>query len=443
MAFAKRKWLWALLVFIGLLIAALAVPFLVPLSGYIPQLTRRVSDRIGQPVSITDLRLQLLPTPRLAIIGLKLGRKDELSIERGSIVPDLLLLLSGEVVLREIRADRVHIKHSALDLLDKLPKGGGGGGILVQRIVLRHVTYVQRALSLPQFNVVVDLSVVPAATVVRVSTDDGALKATLDPQGTGQSHLRIQARGWRLPFAVVPLLFESLEADGVLQSGRLNLPVVKGRLYGGTLAGSLNLRWGKQWGIDGKADLAGINVVPVQSAFGKPARLSGQLNANATYSARARSAAQLAGTIWVDAPFEVLGGEWHGVDLSRVAELPLGKLARGGTTKFEQLRGDLTLRGKRVEVNKICVRSPSLVAAGNIAIAPDQSLSGKLDVSVAKTGGFVGVPVAVAGSTADPSISLTKAGLIGAVVGTVLLPGIGTSLGLSAGSRLEGKTECQ
>ena len=150
-----------------------------------------------------------------------------------------------------------------------------------------------------------------------------------------------------------------------------------------------------------------------------------------------------ADTIWVDAPFEVLGGEWHGVDLSRVAELPLGKLAQGGTTRFEQLRGDLSLRGRRVEVNKICVRSPSLVAAGNIAIAPDQSLSGKLDVSVAKTGGFVGVPVAVSGTTVDPSLSLTRAGVIGAVIGTVLLPGIGTSLGLSAGGRLEGKTECQ
>ena len=443
MRFAKRKWLWALIVLFGLLAAALVVPFLVPLEGYIPGLTKRVSDAIGEPVSITDLRLQLLPTPRVAIIDLKLGRKSEVSIERASIVPDLLLLVSGEVVLHEIRADGVRIKASALDLLKKLPKGGGSGGVLVRRIVLRHVNYEQRALRLPEFNVTVDLSVVPAATVVRLSTDDGAFKATLDPQEAGGSRLSIRARNWRLPFAVMPLFFESLEANGVLQNGRLNLPDVKGKLYGGTLAGSLDLRWDKRWGIDGKADLAGVNVVPVQSALGKPAKLSGQLNANAKYSARARTAAELSGTIWVDAPFEVLGGEWHGGGLSRVGGVPLGKLGRGGTTRFERFRGDFTLRGRRMEVNKICVRSPSLVAAGNIAIAPDQTLSGKLDVSVAKTGGFVGVPVAVAGTTADPSISLTKAGVIGAVVGTVLLPGIGTSIGLSAGSRLEGKTECQ
>ena len=44
---------------------------------------------------------------------------------------------------------------------------------------------------------------------------------------------------------------------------------------------------------------------------------------------------------------------------------------------------------------------------------------------------------------AEPSLSLTTAGAIGAVIGTVLLPGIGTSLGLQAGGRLEGKVECK
>ncbi len=443
MAFAKRKWLWALLGFIGLLAAALAVPFLVPLSGYIPQLSRRVSDRIGEPVSIADLRLQLLPTPRLAIIGLKLGRKDELSIERGSIVPDLLLLLSGEVVLREIRADGVRIKHSAFELFDKLPKGGGGGWILVQRIVLRHVTYEQRALRLPQFNVAVDLSVVPSATVVRVSTDDGAFRATLDPQSDGRSRLAVSARKWRLPIAAAPLLFDSLEASGVLQHGRLDFHQVNGRLYGGTLVGSADTRWGRQWRIIGKAQLGGLELVPLQAALGKPARLSGQLSARVTYSALASSAGQLGNALVLNAPFEVAGGAWQGVDLSHVAELPLGTLSKGGTTRFERMKGDLALRGKDIQVNEVCVRSPSLVAAGKVMIAPDQALSGKLDVSVAKTGGFVGVPVAVSGTTADPSLSLTKAGVIGALIGTVLLPGIGTSLGLSAGSSFEGRTECQ
>jgi hypothetical protein len=59
-------------------------------------------------------------------------------------------------------------------------------------------------------------------------------------------------------------------------------------------------------------------------------------------------------------------------------------------------------------------------------------------VSVARTGGFVGVPMSLGGTTAEPSLTPSKGYVIGAVIGTMLLPGIGTTLGASAGSRLEG-----
>ena len=432
------------MILIGLLAVALVTPFLIPLKGYVPEVTRLVSERIGEPVSIKNLRLQLLPTPRVAIVGLKLGRRDEVTIERGSIVPDLLLLLSGEKVIRVVFADEVRVKQSALNLLDRLSKSGGGGeGILVHRIVLRRVMLEHRSLKLPPLNVVVDLALDPTRTVARISSDDGTFRATLVPQGGGRSRLSFKARNWRLPITAASLSFEALEASGVLAGDRLDLPEVSGRLYGGKIDGSFDMSWGRRWQIVGQARLAGVQMVPLQAALGKPARLSGRLTTRVSYSARAGTAAQLARALVMDAPFEVADGEWHGVDLSRAAELPLGKMSKGGTTKFATLRGDLALRGKQVDVSRICVRSPSLTAVGNVAIAPDKSLSGRLDVSVSKTGGFVGAPMQLSGTTSDPSLSLTKAGAIGAVIGTMLLPVIGTSLGLKASSSLEGKAECK
>ena len=229
----------------------------------------------------------------------------------------------------------------------------------------------------------------------------------------------------------------------MLAGDRLDLPQVRGSLYGGKIAGSFDMRWGRRWQIAGRAELDGVRMVPLETALGRPARLSGRLTARASYSARARSASQLAGGLVLAAPFEIADGEWHGVDLSRAAELPLGKLAKGGTTKFETFKGNLALRGKHIDVTEICVRSPSLTAAGNLAIAPDKTLTGRLDVSVSKTGGFIGAPMALSGTTSDPSMSLTTAGAIGAVIGTMLLPVIGTSLGLKASSSLEGKAECK
>jgi hypothetical protein len=51
---------------------------------------------------------------------------------------------------------------------------------------------------------------------------------------------------------------------------------------------------------------------------------------------------------------------------------------------------------------------------------------------------MVGVPVTLSGTTSDPTVRPSKGYVIGAVVGSVILPGIGTAGGASVGSRLEG-----
>jgi hypothetical protein len=50
------------------------------------------------------------------------------------------------------------------------------------------------------------------------------------------------------------------------------------------------------------------------------------------------------------------------------------------------------------------------------------------------------VPLALSGTVKDPVISPTKGSAIGAAVGTVLLPGVGTGLGSSVGRFFEKKT---
>lgn len=428
---------WSLIGVAALAAIVIAVPFLVPVSHFIPELTRVASEKLGQPVSIDDLRLHLVPTPRVVASGIAVGRKIDVTIGELQIVPDVMSFVSGPRIIREIRAERVVVQESALAIPKGMPKGTGGEPIHVRRLVLKDVMLHHSKLKLPQFDADVALGDGFALEQALLETRDGSMRLEVEADRS----FAFTAKHWTLP-AGAPLKFDALVVQGTLKGEQLDLTKIEGLLYGGKIAGSARANWTRQWQLSGNAKLAGVDLVPVQQAFGKTAKLSGRLKADAAFSSRARTADQLGNALAIDGPFEVEGGAYQGVDLSKAGDLT-GKPAVGDATTFEELRGLLRLRGKQVKVNELCVRSPKVVAGGNFEIAPDQKLSGKLDISVARTGGFVGVPVSLGGTTSDPSVTPTKGYVIGAVIGTVLLPGIGTSIGSSIGSRIEGTSDCK
>lgn len=427
---------WLLIVVALVVGAAVAVPFLVPAAKFIPEIAQRASAALGQPVAIAGLRVHLLPTPRLVAEGVRIGKKDEVAIGELEIVPELLSLFSGPRAIRLVRAEKVELKEAALSIPDRMPKGGEP--VPVRRVVLLDVRLQHAALKLPPFDVDAQIGPGRELEMARIGTADGALKLLVDPEGAGRAIVKLEAKQWRLPLAEAALVFDSLKADGVLAGKRLELQKIDGRQYGGTLQGSARIDWAKAWQVSGNAVLAGVDLAAVQRALGRDPRLTGKLGANAKFAATAKSPEQLAGALAVDGPFNVADALYRGVDFSKVGDLT-GGMGAGGTTRFDELRGVLQLRGKRMRINNLCARSSALRAAGFVDIAPDQTLTGRLDVSVAKTGGFVGVPVALSGTRQDPVVRPTTGYSIGAAVGTVLLPGFGTALGASAGGAIEGK----
>jgi uncharacterized protein involved in outer membrane biogenesis len=403
-----RFWRWPAGAAVALAVLGVAAPLFVPASRFIPQVTRIASEKLNQPVSLADLRLHLFPTPRVVAKGLEVGMKGEVLVDELEIVPNLLSFLSGPRSVRLVRASGVSMKHAALAIADGLPKSDGKGEPLhIGRLRLERIQFQHASMKIPPFDLEVELGEALALRSAVFEMRDVALRVTMEPEAPKVANYRIE-----------------------------------GKAYGGTIKGALRADTTRQVNLSGKASIAGMELLPIQALLGKPAQFSGRLKADASFTARARSADQLANALALDAPFEVTGGTYHGYDLSKVGGFS-GKLEKGGATKFDELRGTVQLRGKQVKVTPLCVKSPSLTAAGNVEIAPSQELSGKLDVSVAKTGGFVGIPVQLRGTTSDPWFTPTKGYLIGAAVGTAVLPVIGTSIGSSLGSRMEGKVDCK
>jgi hypothetical protein len=416
---------------------ALAVPFFVPVARLLPEIAAIASQSLGQPVKIADLTAQLLPTPRVVAAGVRVGRKDEVVIGELEIVPDLLSFLGGVRTLRLIRAEQVELKEAALLIPDTMPKGAVP--VDLRRLVLVDVRLQHSALKLPPFKLDARLGAGLEVEKARLETSDGALKLLLEPDGAGKTSVKLEASRWRLPLAAAPLLFDSLKAEGLWAGKQVELSKIESRQYGGTLKASARVDWSRSWQVSGTATLAGVDAAGVQKAIGREPRVSGRLGGNAKFTAAAKSPQQLAAVLALDGPFDISDGVYRGVDLAKVGDLT-GSKGEGGATRFDTLRGVLHLRGRQVRIDGLCAKSSVLVAGGIVEVAPDRTLSGRLGVSVAKTGGFLGVPVALSGTAQDPIVRPTRGYTIGAVLGTVLFPGVGTALGASAGGALEGRS---
>jgi hypothetical protein len=436
---ALRRAFWVVAAALGV---AIAVPFLVPVSHFIPELSRYVSDKLGQPMAIEALRLHLIPSPRVVAHRVTAGRRGQVTIGELEIVPDLGALVGGARSIRLIRAQRVVIEEGALAIPHARAKPSPGGAQLeVRRVLLNAVKLKHPIVDMPLFDADVRLAKGLRLREARFETHDGKLKLRVVPAGPDALAVELAATSWTL-LAGSPLEFDALAAHGTLKGGELELAKLEGALYGGKISGSAHIAWGKHWQAAGRVALAGVELAPLQKALGKPAHLSGRLHADANFSTQAKTAAELREQLSLQAPFEVLGGVYRGVDLARASQLG-DERDPGDATYFEELKGRLELSGQRVRLQPLCMRSPSLVAAGKVEIAPDKSVNGKLDISVAQTGGILGVPVTLGGTTDEVTMRPSKGYLIGAAIGTAIMPGLGTSIGSAIGGRIGVGLDCK
>ena len=89
------------------------------------------------------------------------------------------------------------------------------------------------------------------------------------------------------------------------------------------------------------------------------------------------------------------------------------------------------------QFTQLKISSGALAADGNVNISPKQELSGKVNAQVKALGTSAGVPLNVTGTVQSPMLYPSAGTMAGAAIGTVLMPGVGTGLGVKAGQAIE------
>jgi len=428
----------ALVIVVLLAAVAAILPFFIPLDHYVPWVEQTASESLHTPVKIRSLRFSLIPTPRLVIKGVAIGRSHGLTIASVTAEPLLRSLFSPVKVLRKLTLRGVTVGDNVLFKLAGLGGKGRGGPspINIARIALRQVNIQWGNRRLGPYRADIRLAPNGHLETARISEAHGKLSANVTPDGNAY-RIQADAKNWRLP-AGKPLFFERLALKSRLNAGELTIKQFQGVIYGGAFHGTGRLRWRHGWRFSGRLETSGVAVRPLIRVFRGSSPLGGQLRSRSAFTFAAKNADRLFADPVINSHFELIDGTLYNVDLLKAAKF-LGKEGSAGQTRFDRLSGVLKMRGRRFHFSRLSIASGLLNATGNMAISPRRRLSGKIDVGLKVADVPLSyVPLRLSGSLDSPVVRPTNAALAGGVVGTAILgPGVGTSLGIAAGDKLK------
>jgi uncharacterized protein involved in outer membrane biogenesis len=444
------KWLKWFGLFLGAIVLILAVvPLFISLDDAIPRIEKEISARIKEPVKIGSLKASGLPLPHLTVTGITVGKTEDIKVGKVTVTPDLFSLLGATKVIKSIEISQLVLTQKGFDKIPAAAAGEGGqegkGGtpapagppaVRVQSIKLDDATLKLEQAVLGPFDARLELAADGSPVSADIATRDGKLKVAVKPDGS-RFLIDASAKGWKPPVGPA-LQFDELAIKGVATVSDADFPDVRAKLYGGTVAGKLAAAWKSGIQLKGNAEVSQVEIKPLLVALGKPATLSGKLNARPVFSASAAKAGQLAAALRLETPFDVQNGVLHGVDIRKAATSFISKDGgKGGETRFDRLSGHLAMERGTRRLTQLNVASGSLAADGAVTISPRDELSGRINANVKSSVASAGIPLNVTGTVQSPLMYPTGGTVAGAALGTAVAGPLGTGVGAKIGGWTE------
>lgn len=390
-----------------------AVPALVPLDNWRPQVEQALASRLGTKVVIGRLALSGLPYPRVMADTIAVGDNGELQARELVLAPDWLSLFSATKVIRSIAIDGLGVRADALGALGRL--GGSdeaspssttaAPALRIDAIALTNTRLGLAQTAIGPFDASIAFDANGRFTNAHAALQDGTLSVAATPS-SGAYALTLTAKNWTVPVGP-PLRFTTLDARGAVRGSVVTIDAFNAAAYGGTLTGAARLSWDSGWRLSGKLDGKTLDVREMTLVLSARAPLAGKLDAQAKFDAAADSGAALGRALRLDMPFAVTGGVLTGVDLQGIAQRIAATDALG-ETRFDTLRGTLNLANETITLSNVAIRSGVLEADGKVTATPDRKLAGRIDVGIVVGGKLsVAVPLEVTGTLDAPRATLS------------------------------------
>ena len=444
-----------MLVLVSLLIL---IPFLIPTENAKIYTESLASEVIGAPVSIGGLSISFLPTPRVRLQQIVVGKEAIVTVESLTVIPKLLSLFAQTKTI-DVKVEKPVVKKAALGLLTALMSKESAEkstfAVNIAHIKVSALQLVWPKLTLPLLDARIDLTPenqLASASLAKLTTAKQTGKVTAeiapieaqnkDAQPSKALSVIVEADDWTLPIGL-PLLLDEARFDGVFDAGVLTFNTMKIALYNGKVTGNARLAIGstkpaKPWQLKGQFNIENVAVKQPSQLLNKTLYLTGDLNGKGTFSSQAKTPDLLTDYLKTDLGFNVKKGVLHGLDLIKIATLFVKQNKQGGETAFETFSGVLSARGSNYHVHDLNISSGLIAADGAVKMNQNQQLDGLVNVAIKRSMSLVAIPLAVDGTLQKPLVYPSKAALAGAAAGTAILgPGVGTSLGIKAGGAVD------
>lgn len=389
-----------------LLVLTVALFFLYPYSRHLPHIERLATELLGHPVHITTVSPSLFPEPSIALEGVTVGAGEQLRIGSVKLIPRVSTLLSERTVMREVRIEQAGVNVAFLPMLSRRQDiNWASRWVKVERVSVVNSSLLMLDGALGGLHGDLLINDDGVLTQLSLASSDGALKLQ-GANSAGVWKVSLTALGWQTP-GTPSMLFDVLEAEGTMNSQRLQFDKLDIKLYDGYATGHVALDWAQLPRLEGEITTSRLGLGSLVKVFAPSLLLTGDLSMTVAVEGQGASFAELQQSLRASGTLGIQRGQIERVDLVQAVRIPRPGGVRGGSTRFDRLDGQVTVDASGLSLAQAEMESGLVGAFGNVRLAGGK-IDGRFDVNLQGSATKVRAPVSIEGIFADPVVKLLR-----------------------------------